>query len=64
MLSPSEKEELEALRQSAYKFMTDPLERSCFELQSVLERQQVGPIIRLMCKVILLLKERIENDKR
>jgi len=38
MLTPSEKEELEQLRKSAAKFMTDPLDKVFFELQTILER--------------------------
>lgn len=38
MLTPSEKEELEQLRKSAAKFMTDPLDKAFFELQTILER--------------------------
>jgi hypothetical protein len=33
----SEKEELELLRGSAARFMTDPLERAFFKLQSIIE---------------------------
>jgi hypothetical protein len=36
-LSVSEKEELESLRQSARLWITDPLERAFFELDSILE---------------------------
>ena len=35
-LSASEKEELELLRCSAARFMTDPLERAFFKLDSIL----------------------------
>lgn len=38
MLTPNEKEELEQLRKSAAKFMTDPLDKVFFELQTILER--------------------------
>lgn len=61
MLSISEKEELDILRASAAKFMTSPLERSCFELESVLEKQHVGPLLRLIIKVVLLLREEIRK---
>ncbi len=36
-LSVSEKEELELLRGSAARFMTDPLERAFFKLQSIVD---------------------------
>lgn len=37
MLNASEKEELELLRCSAARFMTDPLERAFFKLQSIID---------------------------
>ena len=37
MLSPSEQEELELLRKSAMRFMTDPLEKAFFVLESLLD---------------------------
>ena len=60
-LSVNEREELELLRASAARFMTDPLERGCFELQNVLDRQQVGPIIQLIIKVVLLLSREVRR---
>jgi hypothetical protein len=35
-LSISEREELELLRKSAHRWVSDPLERVCFELESIL----------------------------
>ncbi len=64
MISHDEKEELEMLRASAARFMTDPLERACFRLEGILERQHVGVIVRLIAEIVLLLKGRIVNDKR
>ena len=61
MLTCSEQEELEVLRASAAKFMTDPLERGCFELSCALEKQHIGPLMRLVIKVLLLLKEEIRK---
>ncbi len=60
-LSVNEREELEMLRASAARFMTDPLERAAFDLENVLDRQQVGPIIQLIIKVVLLLKQEIRK---
>ena len=38
-LTVTEKEELEQLRKSAAKFMTDPLEKAFFRLESLMEQE-------------------------
>ena len=48
MLTPTEREELEMLRQSAAKFMTSSLDRAFFELDSVLERDRPHRIDAVM----------------
>ena len=60
-MTSDEKEELEMLRACAARWMTSPLDRGCFELESIIERQQLGPVIRLMIKVILLLRQEIRK---
>jgi len=70
MLTLSEKEELEQLRRSASKFMTDPLERAFFELQSVLERpvghrvDEVMPCsaFRVLARAVIELKRSLDNE--
>lgn len=47
-LTPTEREELEMLRGSAYKFMTSPLERAFFELEKILERDMPNRIDAIM----------------
>ena len=54
-LSVSEQDELEVLRAAAGRFMTNPLDRGCYDLEIILERQQLGPVIKLIIKVLLLM---------
>ena len=61
MLTQSEQEELEMLRASAARFMTNPLDRGIFELEAVLEKQHVGPLMRLVIRVVLLIREEIRK---
>lgn len=63
MLSTTEREELEMLRRSAAMFMTDHLDKACFQLEGILERNHVNPTIRLMANIILLMKNEIRKDK-
>ena len=70
-LSTNDQEELEMLRASAAKFMTNPLDRACFELERMLEApcsHKLDSILptsafKLLAKTVLLLKEQL-NDKR
>ncbi len=55
-LSVTEQEELEVLRAAAGRFMTNPLDRGCYDLESMLDRQQLGPVIKLIIKVLLLMR--------
>ena len=55
-LSASEREELEVLRASAGRFMTNQLDRGCYDLEVILDRQQLGPVIKLIIKVLLLMR--------
>lgn len=67
MLSKSEREELDQLRASAAKFMTSPLERVFFQLESLLERSPSDRIdsimpsnhFYLLAKAVLLLKQEL-----
>lgn len=61
MMSASDEEELQMLRASAAKWMTDPLERACFELEGILEKQHVGPVVGLMGRILLLLKDEVRK---
>ena len=70
-LSTNDQEELEMLRASAAKFMTSPLDRSCFELERMLDAPYSNRLdsimptacFRLLAKTVLLLKEQL-NDKK
>ena len=67
MLTPNEKEELEQLRKSAAKFMTDPLDKAFFELQTILERpvghriDEVMPYnaFRVLARAVIELKRSV-----
>lgn len=67
MLTPHEKEELEQLRKSAAKFMTDPLDKVFFELQNLLERpighrlDEVMPAsaFRVLARAVIELKRSV-----
>lgn len=66
-LTKTEREELEDLRKSAYKFLTDPLEREFFALQQLLDQPYGNRIdsimptsaFRTLARALILLKERI-----
>jgi hypothetical protein len=66
-LTSTEREELEQLRKSAAKFMTDPLEKVFFELQSLLDRpasERIDSIMphsafRVLARAVILLKDRV-----
>lgn len=67
MLTSTEKEELEQLRKSAAKFMTDPLDKAFFALEILLERpvghrvDEVMPAsaFRILAKALMELKRSI-----
>lgn len=69
MLQPNEREELEMLRRSAAKFITNPLEKVFFELESILERDaphRVDAIMptsafRVLAKAVILLREEVRK---
>lgn len=48
MMTEDEKKELELLRASAAKFMTSPLDRAFFELESVLENAHSNRVDAIM----------------
>lgn len=68
-LTPDERQELEHLRQSARLFITNPLDKVCFELESMLERaestRQDAVIstagFRLLARAVLLLKQELTS---
>lgn len=69
MLTKNEKEELEQLRRSAARFMTDPLERAFFDLQAIIERpvgnrvDEVMPhnAFRVLARALIELKRSLEK---
>lgn len=66
-LNLTEREELEMLRKSAAKFMTSPLDRAFFELESILERDMPNRIdsimptsaFRILAKAVIELKKEL-----
>lgn len=67
-MDDSETQELIQLRKSAHKFITDPLERAFFELESILENpysakfDSVMPTsaFRVVAKALILLKKEMK----
>ena len=65
MLTPTEREELEMLRQSAAKFMTSSLDRAFFELDSVLERDRPHRIDAVMpTSAFRVLAREVKEERR
>lgn len=68
-LSPTEREELEVLRRSAAKFITNPLDKVFFELECILERDAPNRIdaimptsaFRVLAKAVILLREEVNR---
>lgn len=68
-LTQEERTELENLRRSAYKFISDPLERAFFELESILENPystRVDAIMpasafRVLARALILLKQELKK---
>jgi len=66
-MTASDQEELEQLRKSAAKFMTSPLERVFFELDSLLEQPYSARVdsimptsaFRVLAKALILLKQEL-----
>lgn len=67
MLSDTEREELEFLRKSAAKFMTNPLDRACFQLEGLLELSDAHiytpRAFRMLIKAFLLHRDITQNEK-
>jgi len=67
VMTASDQEELEQLRKSAAKFMTSPLERVFFELDSLLEQPYSARVdsimptsaFRVLAKALILLKQEL-----
>lgn len=67
MLTLNEREELEILRRSAAKFITNPLDKVFFELECILERDAPNRIdaimptaaFRVLAKAVMLLKDEV-----
>ena len=72
MLQPNEREELEMLRRSAAKFITNPLEKVFFELECILERDAPNRIdaimptsaFRVLAKAVILLREEVKKTQQ
>ena len=71
-LSATEREELEMLRRSAAKFITNPLDKVFFELESILERDAPNRIdaimptsaFRVLAKAVILLREEMNRNQK
>ena len=69
VLTTNEREELEMLRRSAAKFITNPLEKVFFELECILERDAPNRIdaimptsaFRVLAKAVILLREEVKK---
>lgn len=69
MLNDSEREELDSLRRSALKFVTDPLERAFMELERTIEHahsKRVDAILptnafHVLANALIQLKRKIES---
>jgi len=66
-MTDDEQVELEMLRKSAHRFITNPLEKVFFELETLLEQQQNGFIdskmptksFRVLARALILLKDEL-----
>ena len=72
MLTINEREELEMLRRSAAKFITNPLDKVFFELQCILERDAPNRVdaimptaaFRVLAKAVILLREEVNRTQQ
>lgn len=72
MLTNSEREELDVLRRSAAKFITNPLDKVFFELECLLERDAPNRIdaimptsaFRTLAKAVILLRQEITKIQK
>ncbi len=62
-ISDADKKELEALRASAYRFMSDPLDKAFFHLESIAEgRMELKDSVRTIAAALIELRRNIKND--
>ena len=61
-MSPEDSEELEALRASAYRFMSDPLDKAFYHLESVAEgRMDLKESVRIVALALIEFRRSIER---